>query len=582
MRHPEKWWIGLPILAVLVYFAAGALERDIESDLARRVGARVSGSPAIDKPQVLVKGRDVTVMGVALSLEEKGKTLAQVRREEGVRALVDATAAVGVAMPFVLTLERKGALVTMSGNMPVTGAREALQAAIRLLGLEAADQTSFAAGAPANFLELAQFAARRLAELDPGKATLSDASLAIAGEARGDADYEKALAAVNAPPAGGRIASAEIAPPRVSPFVFSAANGGGMIALSGHIPSNDLRAAIVERAAAIGAGAAVSDATHAAAGAPAGDFAAAAAFALTELGKLDQGKVALIDAKVTIEGQGRENVDAATITADAKAHLPQGFELARVDVAAGPISPYVFSAHSREGALTLSGHVPDSAAREKIIEAAKRLFFRAAVTDNLAIAKGAPKQFVEGATAALRSLARLAEGRLALSGGEVSLEGAALYQKAVADIEERLAASMPRGFTSSARLFARTAGSPLDAARCQAGFAEILSRASLSFGPDDAAVSADSAPVADALAALVLRCQDRIIEVAAHTDSFGIAEVNRDVSKRRARAVVDHLVKAGADAFRVTAVGHGGEQPIAPNDSEDNRARNRRIEFVVK
>jgi OOP family OmpA-OmpF porin len=45
---------------------------------------------------------------------------------------------------------------------------------------------------------------------------------------------------------------------------------------------------------------------------------------------------------------------------------------------------------------------------------------------------------------------------------------------------------------------------------------------------------------------------------------------------------VERLAKAGVDAFRISAVGYGGERPIASNDSDENRARNRRVEIVVK
>ena len=45
---------------------------------------------------------------------------------------------------------------------------------------------------------------------------------------------------------------------------------------------------------------------------------------------------------------------------------------------------------------------------------------------------------------------------------------------------------------------------------------------------------------------------------------------------------MDYLVKAGLPASRFTAVGYGSTQPIAANDSEEGKARNRRIEFIVK
>jgi outer membrane protein OmpA-like peptidoglycan-associated protein len=74
----------------------------------------------------------------------------------------------------------------------------------------------------------------------------------------------------------------------------------------------------------------------------------------------------------------------------------------------------------------------------------------------------------------------------------------------------------------------------------------------------------------------VLRCENIRVEVAAHIDSQGIAELVRNRSKRRASLVVARLVQAGVDPARLSATGYGGERPA------ENRAHNERIEFVVK
>ncbi len=299
------------------------------------------------------------------------------------------------------------------------------------------------------------------------------------------------------------------------------------------------------------------------------------------LGKLAHGKAELIDSKLSIEGQGRENIARATIESDAKANLPQGFELAKVDIEAGPISPYILSARRSGSALTLSGYAADETQKEKILSAAKRQFFDANIVDHIAIAKGAPANFADAAVASLRALARLENGKFDLTGAVVNLDGQAHYPKAPSDIESKLAAGLPQNFKNEAHLVARTPGSTLPSAQCQTMFSELLSKAAISFNADDS-VADDSAPLLDAIAAVALRCQDSTIEVGGHSDSLGIAEVNRDMTKRRAQAVVDHVAKAGADPFKIHAVGYGGEKPIAASDSDENRARNRRIEFLVK
>lgn len=71
-------------------------------------------------------------------------------------------------------------------------------------------------------------------------------------------------------------------------------------------------------------------------------------------------------------------------------------------------------------------------------------------------------------------------------------------------------------------------------------------------------------------------------EVEGHTDNIGSAAFNQRLSERRADAVKDVLVKSGIEADRITTVGYGLTRPIAPNDTEEGRAKNRRVAIVVK
>jgi len=70
------------------------------------------------------------------------------------------------------------------------------------------------------------------------------------------------------------------------------------------------------------------------------------------------------------------------------------------------------------------------------------------------------------------------------------------------------------------------------------------------------------------------------IRIAGHTDNVGNARANQRLSKKRAEAVRDYLVSQGIDGGRIEAVGYGDERPIAPNDTEEGRQKNRRIEAI--
>jgi outer membrane protein OmpA-like peptidoglycan-associated protein len=80
---------------------------------------------------------------------------------------------------------------------------------------------------------------------------------------------------------------------------------------------------------------------------------------------------------------------------------------------------------------------------------------------------------------------------------------------------------------------------------------------------------------------LVRELSEYNIEIVGHTDSIGTDEYNLDLSYRRAQAVVDYLVSKGIDKHRLIAKGYGERQPIAPNDTEEGRALNRRVEFII-
>lgn len=71
------------------------------------------------------------------------------------------------------------------------------------------------------------------------------------------------------------------------------------------------------------------------------------------------------------------------------------------------------------------------------------------------------------------------------------------------------------------------------------------------------------------------------IEISGHTDNVGSADYNQRLSEGRAKSVVDYLVTKGIEGSRLEFAGYGFEQPLRPNDTEEGRAANRRVEFKV-
>jgi outer membrane protein OmpA-like peptidoglycan-associated protein len=103
------------------------------------------------------------------------------------------------------------------------------------------------------------------------------------------------------------------------------------------------------------------------------------------------------------------------------------------------------------------------------------------------------------------------------------------------------------------------------------------------FDFDRDVVMPDSKATLDEIAHLLQSDPSLRLSVVGHTDAQGGAGYNLDLSRRRAANVIAALNRDyGIDAARLVARGAGANEPLAPNDSEENRARNRRVELVKR
>jgi flagellar motor protein MotB len=103
----------------------------------------------------------------------------------------------------------------------------------------------------------------------------------------------------------------------------------------------------------------------------------------------------------------------------------------------------------------------------------------------------------------------------------------------------------------------------------------------IEFDYDQATIRPSSLPLLERIAQAMKAHPTLVLEVRGHTDDRGSDEYNLRLSQRRAEAVVDALVRMGIDRARLRAVGYGKSRPLVDNTSEENRARNRRTEFVI-
>jgi OOP family OmpA-OmpF porin len=367
--------------------------------------------------------------------------------------------------------------------------------------------------------------------------------------------------------------------PEAKPFVWSAERDVVRVTLGGSAPLPASKGKLLEAAHADLGGIEVVDQMALARGAPP-RFEDAALLLIGQIGQLKDGKITISDTKVTLSGMARELGGREAIAAALK-DLPEGFSVAINDIRA---PPYVFQAYKDPVAvtLTLSGYVPDNAVHAAIDAAAERKFFSERVVDNLKASVGAPSGFAAAVVPALGALSRLSTGTLVVTDREVKLSGDALYDAAAAQIRAGLGRDFPAGFQFKPDISIKPASAPVDATVCQQLFSELLGKGKIRFDPGRANIDPDSAGLLDRLIETALRCPSANIEVGGHTDASGEDAANQALSEKRAQAVVDYLVKAGLPANRFTAVGYGSTQPVGSNETDEGKAQNRRIEFLVR
>jgi outer membrane protein OmpA-like peptidoglycan-associated protein len=110
----------------------------------------------------------------------------------------------------------------------------------------------------------------------------------------------------------------------------------------------------------------------------------------------------------------------------------------------------------------------------------------------------------------------------------------------------------------------------------------ILISERIYFDYDRDTIRSVSMPMLDQVARVILELPAaNRVRVEGYTDNEGVEQYNIDLSFRRARSVVEYLVGRGVPRNRIEYRGYGPRNPVAPNDSAEGRALNRRVEFTI-
>lgn len=110
---------------------------------------------------------------------------------------------------------------------------------------------------------------------------------------------------------------------------------------------------------------------------------------------------------------------------------------------------------------------------------------------------------------------------------------------------------------------------------------EVTLKNDILFTTSSAELSAAAKQTLADLNKVLKKYPENIIQVQGHTDSTGSASFNQTLSEKRAKAVYDFILANGLKTSGLTYVGFGSTNPVASNDSDEGKAKNRRVELKI-
>jgi OOP family OmpA-OmpF porin len=266
---------------------------------------------------------------------------------------------------------------------------------------------------------------------------------------------------------------------------------------------------------------------------------------------------------------------------------------ASTPTAAVPPEPATLALDNENGVVHYSGAVHDDQTRTSILEALKAAFGADKLKGEVAVdANRDVAPWLANLRAALDAL-KSPNVEAIFDGGSVSVGGAipdADREKVMSSIKSALGADFAVGtledklkeLASSANTKALAALGDLPTNFGATDIVAILNHSVINFPSGGVEVPASALDfLAKAAAGLKKLPASYVFEIAGYTDNTGDAAANLALSQKRAEAIRDVLVKAGAPADMLVAKGYGSADPIASNDDPQGRRRNRRIEYHI-
>ena len=226
--------------------------------------------------------------------------------------------------------------------------------------------------------------------------------------------------------------------------------------------------------------------------------------------------------------------------------------------------------------VVIKGVVATSSDKQQLLDKLKAQYPDKPVRDEIEVRSNIniPTNWQQVATAIIDSdIANIRQGRIDINGTTISLHGkvSSLEQKQA--IQNRIHTRLTDLYQLENQLVVTQGEQQL--------IDETLGNRIVEFESGSANLTPMGLGILDDMAGVLQRVGDKPVTITGHTDNVGNSGANLTLSNQRAEAVKQYLIGRNIDAARLSTTGKGDLDPIASNDNEEGRTRNRRIEFTL-
>ncbi|CAJ2809572.1 OmpA family protein [Burkholderia pseudomallei] len=294
-------------------------------------------------------------------------------------------------------------------------------------------------------------------------------------------------------------------------------------------------------------------------------------------------RFALAFAALALGGAARaDNVGPATVTAIDAGGVPVKSVPLAAPVTAAPVAATAGAgatvsspppANATPGQVVAGGKVADEATKAAVLQRLRDTYGAANVVDQIEIGNVAtPPNWSANVQKLIGpQLKQISKGQLKIDGTQIDVKGE-VHNEAQ---RQQLASDMANALNPT-----YTIKNGLRVSASEQGLLDqTLANRTIEFETGSATLTPQGRGILDQMAGALAKMSSRTVEIIGHTDNSGNRTSNIALSQARADAVKGYLVTKGIASQQLTTTGVGPDQPIAPNDSADGRARNRRIEF---